>query len=1431
MGLTLIMLLLLNVCKANVTVTPGTNGSCIAILPGTYATLGTITISEGVNTDMAVQANKTLVLTIPAGFQFNPGSGTVSFTNGRNISLASIAVSATNITVTFTVTGTNKLDNLFISNVGVIGTIPNSTGQILRLMAGGTATIAGDVSGGGINHGSLSSSAGPTIFTTSTSGNWSSPTTWTGGIVPGCNANIVISHSVTSDVSVGVNNLTITTGGDLISVNPVIVVGNFNISGTGTYTHSNNTNAGSTIFNGIENFSPTSNIILNDWYSANAPVGTFVSGDFGNVTMNVNYPYWKQSGQFSTSRIKGTFTISQGRVVMDEFNIQDSLVLQDVMLTGTGALMVQKGTTNSKFIFITNNFTDVSSSTALSAIKYQCHDTLIWNCLGSLTINHTFSAIRGTGGNAASIIHVSGNMNIGPKAGLDLSYLIDGIVKVSVDGSTNISVGNGYYSHFAKFGNQSLDFSTTDLVLNGSSTNNCMQASTGNVTVNILNDFKSLGTDNFRFTNQSANTANTLINIGHDLIATSGITSLGYSVQNISCTVTNDVIINGTTASLQGQSYNLSNGSTAVVVGGDFIQTGGLYQQTVGIGNVTLSINGIFDMNAGTFYGTNHSTAGNWGMAAFNFNSVDFDGGIVYLFDGRITDGRTITVNILNDFNVNFLNATDRFELIKGIASNNCLLDLKIGGNYIASGNNSAYFSSSSSAGDETVDISGDMIIAGGTSFFVSANTGNGHNIMTTIGGNINVSGGILRLSNFSGFANINVGGSMVITGGNTSIKWDSGAAQMKINGDYQQSAGTFYFHSRNLDNNNQVLLSVYGDFLQNGGVLNFDARSGNNNLSNSLVLYGANYTIGGNGIITHANHLTNNTVFGSILFNRSGNTIYNRSSATHDIQQIKQTVTSECHLIVNNSINNFEIASHISSNASDHTTLTVDGVLEMGIKEIYARAQNNYYAQVSLGVSSRLMTQHPGGLYSGSATTSCINSMISGKNRMNYSLDPTSTVEYNGTDNQLITGIPNGIATGTQHKYGILDVNFNGTPDAEFAYPETNNEVYVRTTLILSQGELNLDNDHNPSNSGGRTITLENNSTTFRTLGYVRSEVEDGSGIIKWNITNPSTNVFPFGYSSTEYIPFTFAPTFGSAGDVSAATYHTNLANTPFPSGVTHVRDVTGADNSANTVDRFWSLIVTGNPLADLTFTATPAEIGTIVTPQAQRWVPSYTGWESAQGIQSNPDSYSTLAAGISGMGVWWALARGGRPLPVDLVTFKATCENGKVNVNWTTASEVSNDYFTLERSRDKVSFEPVNITDGAGSVSVSNDYSYIDENNLEGTVYYRLKQTDFNGQSKYSDIISAIACNDIKSFSILSTLYAGHGLEITFESNESQVAKLQIVSAEGKIYKSVSCSLSNEIKKINIPVDLSSGLYFISAFSQKSNTVENRKLYIHGN
>ena len=94
---------------------------------------------------------------------------------------------------------------------------------------------------------------------------------------------------------------------------------------------------------------------------------------------------------------------------------------------------------------------------------------------------------------------------------------------------------------------------------------------------------------------------------------------------------------------------------------------------------------------------------------------------------------------------------------------------------------------------------------------------------------------------------------------------------------------------------------------------------------------------------------------------------------------------------------------------------------------------------------------------------------------------------------------------------------------------------------------------------------------------------------------------------------------------------------------------------------------------------------------------------------------------------------------LPIELLTFEASInENNQIIIRWVTASEINNDYFTIERSADGVNFELVCIVNGAGNSNNVLNYETIDNNPLQGISYYRLKQTDYDGQFEYSSLVA---------------------------------------------------------------------------------------------
>ncbi|HEY8936179.1 MAG TPA: T9SS type A sorting domain-containing protein [Cyclobacteriaceae bacterium] len=92
---------------------------------------------------------------------------------------------------------------------------------------------------------------------------------------------------------------------------------------------------------------------------------------------------------------------------------------------------------------------------------------------------------------------------------------------------------------------------------------------------------------------------------------------------------------------------------------------------------------------------------------------------------------------------------------------------------------------------------------------------------------------------------------------------------------------------------------------------------------------------------------------------------------------------------------------------------------------------------------------------------------------------------------------------------------------------------------------------------------------------------------------------------------------------------------------------------------------------------------------------------------------------------------------LPIELISFTAKQEEDVVQLNWTTASEKNNDFFTVERSSNGHDFSPILTVKGAGDSKETKQYSATDNSFNSKTTYYRLKQTDYDGKYVYSKTI----------------------------------------------------------------------------------------------
>lgn len=178
------------------------------------------------------------------------------------------------------------------------------------------------------------------------------------------------------------------------------------------------------------------------------------------------------------------------------------------------------------------------------------------------------------------------------------------------------------------------------------------------------------------------------------------------------------------------------------------------------------------------------------------------------------------------------------------------------------------------------------------------------------------------------------------------------------------------------------------------------------------------------------------------------------------------------------------------------------------------------------------------------------------------------------------------------------------------------------------------------------------------------------------------------------------------------------------------------------------------------------------------------------------------------------------GCSLPVELIAFTATLNQGIVLLNWETASETENDGFWVQRSQDGLNWENIGWVDGALNSSEHVLYSFEDRNPLLGNGYYRLKQVDMNGAHEYSPI-RMVTNGNIFSGQEMLVINESSGYQNSFalyfaEPIDGEV-HITITAINGAvIYDQTYSSDSEEWIVITLNRALSTGVYVVKANRQ---------------
>jgi hypothetical protein len=356
---------------------------------------------------------------------------------------------------------------------------------------------------------------------------------------------------------------------------------------------------------------------------------------------------------------------------------------------------------------------------------------------------------------------------------------------------------------------------------------------------------------------------------------------------------------------------------------------------------------------------------------------------------------------------------------------------------------------------------------------------------------------------------------------------------------------------------------------------------------------------------------------------------------------------------------------------------------------------------------------------------------------------------------------------------------------------------VTLSTGLTFSSGKLVLGNNNLTLNSG---VSISGASSS----AYI--QITGTGSIIAKGVTSL---VVPVG---DEYAPVTIAS--GGGADYTISLVNSVTASGGSPSVSNHAVGITWTITASTaqtpTLTFQWP---SGNELAS--FTRSSSYVAQRTSPSGT-WAPLASP-SAAGGI--DPYTQSATATSMTG-GTAYDFAigdNGSTALPVTLTAFNATYNSGIVSLNWTTASEINNSHFEIERSVNGQSWNRIGNVEGHGNSLVTNNYAAID--NLQGmihagNIYYRLKQVDFNGVFTYSDI-RTVNTNDAQA--ALSTFPnpASNVLNVQWNSKSNGNAVLRIMNINGVTVYTETVSGSGAM---NRQVDMSvypAGTYYVQVIT----------------
>jgi len=284
---------------------------------------------------------------------------------------------------------------------------------------------------------------------------------------------------------------------------------------------------------------------------------------------------------------------------------------------------------------------------------------------------------------------------------------------------------------------------------------------------------------------------------------------------------------------------------------------------------------------------------------------------------------------------------------------------------------------------------------------------------------------------------------------------------------------------------------------------------------------------------------------------------------------------------------------------------------------------------------------------------------------------------------------------------------------------------------LVCLNGQTLLVTDSDPE-----AINAENGC-------FIADESSNFESKLIWDLGETGVKYrYPLCNENMEPVDISITPTC-TMGRTTVSTYDTETANAPnnrpLPDGYTNF-DYQGEEMASHFIDRFYCVIpeYVHNACAEIELEYASVDLENnpdVREEDIQVHHLSEFGLSEGRGEKCvGQKARFTLSPGETGRFTLGSVALAS--LPVELTKFKAAKYGKDTKIEWTTATEISNDYFVVQRSINNGDWIDIARADGAGNSSEEINYMAYDRKPAKGVNYYRISQFDLNGAVSYSEV-----------------------------------------------------------------------------------------------